>query len=174
MKKLLMLLAVLALVFTLAVGCSSQSGSEEAPEETPEEAQEETNNDEGINVAELEDGTYYAEDDEFSNGWKYNVTIVVKDGKIVDATWNGENEEGGDDKVTLSEKGEYGMVEKGNASAEWHEQAALAEAYLLEVQDPTAIEYTTEEGHTDAIAGATIHVKEFFDLAQKALASNPQ
>ena len=165
MKKLFMLLAVLALVFTLAVGCSSEPAGEETPEETGSE--------EGTETTELEDGTYYAEDDAFSNGWKYNVTIVVEDGKIVDATWNGEAEDGGDDKVTQSTDGRYGMKEKGNASAEWHEQAALAEAYLIEVQDPTAIEYTDDEGHTDAIAGASIHVKEFFDLAQKALASDP-
>jgi hypothetical protein len=62
------------------------------------------------------------------------------------------------------------MVEKGGAQAEWHEQAKAAEAYLLEVQDPTAIEYTDDEGHTDAISGVSIHVIEFFDLVEKALA----
>lgn len=167
MKKLLMLLVVLALVLALAVGCSSTPADEEnqATEETPEE----------VSVGDLEDGTYVAEEPEFGDsGWKYVVTLEVEGGKIVDAQWNGVHEDGGDDKITLSSNGEYGMVEKGDASAEWHEQAALAEEYLLETQDPTEIEYTTDEGHTDAIAGASIHVKEFFDLAQQALASDPQ
>jgi major membrane immunogen (membrane-anchored lipoprotein) len=123
----------------------------------------------------LADGTYKAEDPEFGDsGWKYIVTLEVEGGKIVDAEWNGVHKDGGDDKITQSINGEYGMVEKGNAASEWHEQSALAEAYLLDTQDPTEIEYTSEEGHTDAIAGASIHVKEFFDLAQKALASDPQ
>lgn len=116
------------------------------------------------------DGTYYAEEEEFGNsGWKYTATITVLNGNIVAADWNGVHKDGGDDKDTVSKNGEYGMVEKGGAQAEWHEQAALAEAYLLETQDPTAITYTTEQGHTDAIAGVSIHVVEFFELAEKAL-----
>ncbi|MDK2933851.1 MAG: hypothetical protein PWP27_1661 [Clostridiales bacterium] len=65
------------------------------------------------------------------------------------------------------------MKEKGGAQAEWHEQAEKAEAYLLKTQDPTKITYTDDEGHTDLISGATIHVKEFFDLAKKALDNGP-
>ena len=53
--------------------------------------------------------------------------------------------------------------------APWFEQAQAAEAHLLDIQDPTAIEYTSDEGHTDAISGATIHVVEFFTLAEEAL-----
>ncbi|MDK2800646.1 MAG: hypothetical protein PWQ70_2265, partial [Clostridiales bacterium] len=67
--------------------------------------------------------------------------------------------------------GKYGMKEKGGAQAEWHEQAEKAEAYLLKTQDPTKITYTDDEGHTDLISGATIHVKEFFELANEALAN---
>lgn len=116
------------------------------------------------------DGTYYAEEEDFGNsGWKYTATITVMNGRIVAADWNGIHKDGGDDKDTVSASGAYGMVEKGGAQAEWHEQAALAEAYLIETQDPTAITYTTEQGHTDAIAGVTIHVVEFFELAEKAL-----
>ena len=36
-------------------------------------------------------------------------------------------------------------------------------------QDPTDIALTDDEGHTDAIAGATIKVGNFFELAQEAL-----
>ncbi|GFR36987.1 hypothetical protein PRECH8_02830 [Insulibacter thermoxylanivorax] len=118
------------------------------------------------------DGTYYAEEPDFgSSGWKYTATITVMAGNIVAADWNGIHKDGGDDKDTVSKNGEYGMVEKGGAQAEWHEQAYLAEQYLIETQDPTAITYTTEQGHTDAISGVTIHVVEFFTLAEEALAN---
>lgn len=123
-----------------------------------------------VEAGPYKDGTYYAEEPEFgSSGWKYTATITVMNGKIVAADWNGIHKDGGDDKDTVSKNGEYGMVEKGGAIAEWHEQAYLAEQYLIETQDPTAITYTTEQGHTDAISGVTIHVVEFFTLAEEAL-----
>lgn len=123
-----------------------------------------------VEAGPYKDGTYYAEEKKFaSSGWKYNATITVMNGNIVAADWNGEHKDGGDDKDTQSANGTYGMVEKGGAQAEWHEQALLAEQYLIEKQDPKAIEYTTEQGHTDAIAGVSIHVKEFFTLAEEAL-----
>jgi major membrane immunogen (membrane-anchored lipoprotein) len=115
------------------------------------------------------DGTYYAEEESFANGWKYTATITVLNGKIIAADWNGINENGGPDKDTVSASGEYGLVAKGGAQAEWHEQAAKAEAFLIEKQDPKAITYTDDKGHTDAIAGVSIHVSEFFELAEKAL-----
>lgn len=37
-----------------------------------------------------EDGVYFTTEDSFaSSGWKYTVTLVVEDGKIVSADWNG-------------------------------------------------------------------------------------
>jgi len=120
------------------------------------------------------DGVYFAQEDEFSgSGWKYNVTLEVKDGKITKAIWNGAHKNGGSDKVSRSESGEYGMVAKGGAMAPWFEQAAAAEAYLLETQDPAAVNYIDDEGHTDSFSGASIHVIEFFTLADKALAAGP-
>ncbi|KUO64068.1 MAG: hypothetical protein APF84_08130 [Gracilibacter sp. BRH_c7a] len=128
----------------------------------------------GAEEGKYEDGIYFAQEDGFSDsGWKYVVTIEVKDGKIVSADWNGANKAGGSDKDTLSASGKYGLVAKGGAQAEWHEQAAKAEAYLVETQDPTKITYKDDEGHTDDIAGVSIHVVEFFDLAEKALANGP-
>lgn len=181
LKKILMLLMVLALVFSFVVGCSSDNADENPPaddqEQTdgddPAEEEEPATGDE-IVVADLEDGTYKAEEDEFSEtGWKYNVTLMVKDGKITEVNWNGENKEGGDDKKTVSENGEYGMVEKGDAIAEWHEQAKAAEDYLIETQDPSPeIDYN-DEGKTDAISGATITVQPLFELSQKALKAGP-
>ncbi|WP_201769239.1 FMN-binding protein [Fervidicella metallireducens] len=117
------------------------------------------------------DGTYHAEQENFDakTGWKETVDLTVINGNIVAANWNAVNKAGGDDKKTQSEKGVYAMKEKGKAQSEWHEQAAKAEAYLLEKQDPTAIKYTDAEGHTDAISGVSIHVMGFFKLAEQAL-----
>jgi len=124
----------------------------------------------GSGTKQYKDGTYYAEADDFDeSGWKDTVTIEVKNGKIVSVDWNAINKDGGDDKDTLSRNGGYKMVEYGGAQAEWHEQAEKVEAYLVEKQDPTDIKYKDNDGHTDAISGATIKVKKFFDLAQKAL-----
>ncbi|MNJ51603.1 hypothetical protein D3C77_469130 [compost metagenome] len=76
--------------------------------------------------------------------------------------------EAGEDKKLNSIDGKYGMVEKGGAQAEWHEQAAIAEQYLLEKQDPAAVSFN-DEGKTDAISGVSISLKSYYDLAAKAL-----
>ncbi len=124
--------------------------------------------------AKYADGIYFAQEDQFSkSGWKYNVTLEVDGGEIVKAVWNGANINAGPDKVSLSKSGKYGMVKNGGASAPWYEQAAAAEAYLLKTQDPAAITYKDDAGHTDAFSGASIHVIEFFTLAEKALAAGP-
>jgi major membrane immunogen (membrane-anchored lipoprotein) len=158
MKKVLVTLLVVFLTIGVA-GCAKDNS-------TP------TNNT-GIPET-LADGTYFAQEDFFpGSGWKYVVTLEVKEGKIVSADWNGAHVNGGKDKKTSSIDGDYGMVAKGGAQAEWHEQAALTEAYLIETQDPTGITYTSEEGHTDDIAGVSIHVSEFYDLVQEALAAGP-
>jgi len=116
------------------------------------------------------DGAYHAEQANFAdNGWKETVDITVINGNIVAANWNAVHKDGGDDKKTQSVSGAYGMVAKAKAQSEWHEQAAKAEAFLLEKQDPTAMEYSDNEGHTDAITGVSIHVNSFFQLAEEAL-----
>ena len=126
-------------------------------------------------ATEYEDGVYFAAEPNFSEetGWRYCVTLEVEDGEIVMAEWNGANVAGYEDKVNRSESGKYGMVERGGAIAPWYEQAAKAEEYLLQTQDPTDINYTDEAGSTDAISGVTIHVREFFTLAAEALEEGP-
>ncbi len=114
------------------------------------------------------DGGYYTEGDAFNNGWKETVKLTVLYGNIVSANWNALPEEGDLDKKTASMEGEYGMVAKGGAQAEWHEQAMAVEARLIESQDPKSVE-TDSDGYTDAIAGVSIHVNGFFELVQKAL-----
>lgn len=116
-----------------------------------------------------EDGAYHAELDEFSHGWKDYVDLTVIGGYIVAAHWDAYPEEGDMHKYEYSKEGKYGMVENGGAQSQWWEQVDKAEAYLLEIQDPSKIEYTSEEGHVDSISGVTIHVKELFGLAEEAL-----
>ncbi len=66
------------------------------------------------------------------------------------------------------------MVEAGGAQSPWHEQAAIAEAHLLETQDPTDIQYADDNYHTDAISGVSIGVSPLFKLAEQALSAGPQ
>src|SRR5690606_2219289 len=117
------------------------------------------------------DGIYYAQEKEFTKGFKNFAHIAVVNGTIVAVDFNAIVEEGDVlDKDNLSRSGAYGLVEKGGAQAEWHEQVAKAEAHLIKTQDPEKTSYIDDEGHTDDIAGVYIHVKEFFDLAKQALA----
>jgi major membrane immunogen (membrane-anchored lipoprotein) len=124
---------------------------------------------------EFEDGFYFAEEDGFSErtGWKYVVMMTVENGEITEVQWDGAHKSAGYSKDYQSKNGMYGMVEKGGAQAPWYEQADAAEEYLLEKQDPLAINYKDEEGHTDDISGVTIHVVEFFDLVEKAIEMGP-
>lgn len=161
MKKVKSLMTVIALGSALVLsGCG---GNQSTPATT----------DQGKQDAKYQDGTYFAQQDAFAKGWKYMVTIEVKDGKIASADWNGANEKGGPDKDALSASGQYGLVAKGGAQAEWHEQAEKAEAYLVQTQDATKINYKDDEGHSDDIAGVSVSVKDFFELAKKALDAGP-
>jgi major membrane immunogen (membrane-anchored lipoprotein) len=123
----------------------------------------------------LKDGKYFAEQDGFgSSGWKSQVVLEVKGGKITAANWNGvSNIAGAADKKAYDKAGKYNMVKFGKAQAEWYQQAEKVEQYLVKTQDYKFNKYSDAEGHTDAISGASIHVKEFFDLAQKAIAAGP-
>jgi major membrane immunogen (membrane-anchored lipoprotein) len=121
------------------------------------------------------DGVYFAQDGGFaSSGWKEQVVITVQGGKIVKAAWNGtSNIAGAADKRSYDAAGKYDMVKFGKAKAEWNAQAKAVEDYLVRTQDIGFNKYKDAEGRTDAISGASIHVKPFFELAGKALASAP-
>ncbi|MFZ5945466.1 MAG: hypothetical protein ACOYVD_15290 [Bacillota bacterium] len=159
-KKILALLLVGMLLISLA-GCGA---NQPAPKEEPKKAE-----------GKYKDGIYFAQEDDFSkkSGWKAVVTIEVKDGKIAKVDWNGAHKSGGPSKKDFSKLGQYPMVEQGGAKAPWHEQAAKAEAYLIEKQDPSAITYKEDNYKSDDIAGVTIGVSPLFKLAEKALANGP-
>src|SRR5690606_8541323 len=119
------------------------------------------------------DGVYYAEGAMTDSGWQDVVALKVEGGKITEANWNALSKDGGLDKKSFDKAGKYGMKAKAGAQADWYEQAEKAEAYLLEKQEPAAISYTDDQGHTDAISGVSIHVKELFELAAEALEAGP-
>ncbi|MFO7887062.1 MAG: hypothetical protein R6U59_01990 [Eubacteriales bacterium] len=173
MKKILVFILVMVLVLSGVVACSPAEESEEPAEESEEPAEE---SEEPANKVNYEDGIYYAEQDEFGGtGWKYHVILTVEDGEFVDAQWKGTNIVPQTNKYDQSVNGEYGMVAYGDASSYWYEQADATIDYFLENQSVEVPEdfYTDEDGHTDAIAGVSIHVVEFFDLAEKAVANGP-
>jgi len=119
--------------------------------------------------AKLKDGFYFAEDSAFqASGWKDQVVLEVKGGNIIAATWNGINNKGVEDKKTESAAGRYGMVKASKIAKEWHEQAAAVEKYLVDTQD-TAFSKFTDTGSTDAITGASLGVKGFYDLVKAAI-----
>ena len=124
-----------------------------------------------VSLGPYTDGGYYASDDAFgSSGWKSFVSFLVKNGNIVEVYWSAVNE-AKDDKKAFDMAGNYNMVKFGGAQAEWYQQAASVEQYLLATQDPKKITYKDAEGHTDDIAGATIHVNDFYALVEKAFAA---
>ncbi|TCK93364.1 major membrane immunogen (membrane-anchored lipoprotein) [Natranaerovirga hydrolytica] len=156
MKKSLSIVLVLLLAL-LVTGCK-----------------ESTSTADNFDLSQYEDGIYFATEDDFSErtGWKYVVTLEVSDGKITYVDWNGANVNGGRDKKTVDKDGDYNMVEFGGAQAEWYEQAEIAEANLLETQNPYAVTID-EDGKTDDLTGVSITVSEFFSLVEKALSNGP-
>ncbi|ANS77373.1 FMN-binding protein [Paenibacillus yonginensis] len=121
-----------------------------------------------IQMGPYKDGTYHAEGDSFDpeTGWKETTDLVIAGGNIIHANFSGVNEKG-EDKKAYSIAGKYGM-KAGGAAAEWHEEAEKAEAFLVEKQDPAAVTFK-DDGTTDAISGASIHLKDYFDMAAKLL-----
>ena len=177
MRKLLSLLLVLLMVSSLFIGCGKNEEPTTVEETTAAEttAADTTAADTTTAGGELADGIYFATQPTFDaeSGWKTVVTIEVAGGKIVAADWNGANVNAGKDKKTTSADGEYNMVAYGKAQSEWHEQAALAEQYLIDNQSFEGLNYSDAEGHTDSITGVSIHVSDFVDLTQEALAAGP-
>lgn len=173
-KKIINLGLVVVLVLALLAGCAGNQPVDQ-PAATEPEIEEKTQTEEPKEEAKYKDGIYFAQGDEFSpkSGWKSVVTLEVKDGKIAKVDWTGAHISAGADKKTASIEGNYPMVERGGAQSHWHEQAMATEAYLIETQDPKAIEYSDNEGRTDAISGVSIHVNDFYALVEKALENGP-
>jgi major membrane immunogen (membrane-anchored lipoprotein) len=125
-------------------------------------------------TSKLKDGVSFAQDNDFApqGGWKEQVVVTVNRGTITAVNWNGVSNLGVADKKTVAAAGGYGMKKGSKLGLEWHEQAANVEASLLKTQDVGFSKFTGD-GTTDAITGASLHVKSFFDLVNKALAAGP-
>ena len=128
----------------------------------------------GLAFGQTKDGVYFAQDGGFDpkSGWKEQVVVTVSGGKITQVEWNGVSNLGVADKKTVAAAGAYGMKKASKIGAEWDQQAAAAEAYLVKTQNVKFSKFKPN-GSTDAISGATMNVKGFFDLVNKALASAP-
>lgn len=174
MKKASVILSS-ALILGLLAGCGNNTDNAAAPTNAPTETTAPATNsgNAGTEAGQYADGTYYgtaAVDEE--TGWQYFALLTVEGGKITKADWDAFNvKNAGDTKKKLSEDGKYGM-KAGGASSEWHEQAAKAEEFLIEKQDPAAITLN-DEGKTDAISGVSVHVSDFVKAAEAALAAGP-
>jgi len=178
MKKATVILTS-ALALGLLAGCGNNNNNApaatNAPAETTAPAANATNAaNTGTETAKYQDGVYYgtAEADA-KTGWQSFAILTVEGGKITKADWDAFNvKNAGDLKKKVSEDGKYGLVSQGGGQAEWHEQAAKAEAFLIEKQDPAAITVNAE-GKTDAISGVSVGVNDFVVAAQAALAAGP-
>ncbi len=115
-----------------------------------------------------QDGVYTAEADDFGeNGWKDTMSITVAGSYIASVYWDSVDQEGRS-KKELSDAGEYGMVANSDATVSWADQARAVEEYLVENQ--TLSDLTLDdEGRTDAISTATIHIDSFEQLVTEAL-----
>lgn len=120
------------------------------------------------------DGVYFAEDNDFApqGGWKEQVVVTVAGGKITAVNWNGVSNLGVADKKTVAAAGGYGMKKASKLGLEWDQEAANVEAYLVKTQNP-GFNKIRQDGTTDAITGASLHVGGFFALVNKALADGP-
>lgn len=168
MKKVGMMLFSLILVAVVATSCSAEkkpSDTDKAGNAAPTAPVE--------SVDGYADGSYYAEGSlDEQSGWREVIALQVEGGKIVEVNWNAINKNGGSDKKVLSQSGEYGMKAKGNAAAEWHEQAETLEKFLIEKQDLAAI-VVNIEGKTDAVSGVSVTASGFVQLADAALKAGP-
>ena len=120
------------------------------------------------------DGVYFAQDNAFATagGWKEQVVVMVAGGRITKVIWNGVSNLGLPDRKTVAAAGGYGMKKASKLGLEWDQEAAAVEAYLLKSQNP-AFDKFKQDGTTDAISGASLHVWIFYDLLKKALAAGP-
>lgn len=161
-KKLLTLTLIVVLALSLAAcGSSKPAATEPAAQPAQEPAATEPAATEPAPAAEsgLKDGEYKAEQDKYDDyGWKGQILIVVKDGKIssVDFDYvNKDNKLKSEDQGYIKAMEDKTKVNLANAMIE-------LEKTLVETQDVAAV---------NAVSGATATSNDFKALAEKALAN---
>lgn len=121
---------------------------------------------EGTEAQPLKNGTYRAEREEYSQGYRSFVELTVAGGRITAVNWDALKQDSSLTKKQESENGEYIMTPDG---LKWHEQAAAMEAALIETQDPAKLSWRQDDGKTDAYAGVSVDVSDFVQLAAQAV-----
>lgn len=159
LKKLVMMLTIIALVLTTTVGCAPREETP-PPTDTETETPDTTTPDTTTpgDGADLEDGTFNAEGEPDERGYTGQIEITVEGGEITTVDYDEVSEDG----TAKSEDDEYAEKYKavsGFTPAEVYEQL---KADLMEKQDPNAVEI---------ISKATISSEQFKTLAQEAMDS---
>jgi major membrane immunogen (membrane-anchored lipoprotein) len=114
------------------------------------------------------DGWYYGEASAVDGFQTRNtVLITVVNGTIKDVLWNGILQIQGVDpsKIITSAAGKYPMTAPQGA---WHLQATRAAAELVRLQNPASFTVKSD-GTTDAITGVSIQVRDYLNIANRAL-----
>jgi len=109
------------------------------------------------------DGFYFAEQEEFVDGFKYFARLIVENGYIIAVHWNGLHEDG----VRLIT--DLNLEEIDDT---WRDQVERLEKYLLDIQNPMDITFD-DENKTEAVFGVSIEINDFIELAVQALANGP-
>lgn len=110
------------------------------------------------------DGTYSKVSPEADKGYIYELKMTVKDGKITEINWDGQDEEG-NSKKQLAKDGVYVMTEDG---LNWAEQSEALAKYVVDNQSIEGIT-TDENGKTDAVAGVSIAVTGFMEFVSDCM-----
>lgn len=115
-------------------------------------------------AAKFVDGTYSTVSPEAEKGYIYELKMTVKDGKITEIDWDGQDEEG-NSKKQLAKDGVYVMTEDG---LNWAEQSEALAKYVVDNQSIEGIT-TDENGKTDAVAGVSIAVTNFMEFVSDCM-----
>lgn len=112
----------------------------------------------------LHDGTFYARSEKASaDGYVDYCEIVVKGGRIVSCSWDGEDESTHKTRSEDSISGDY----KSNGDI-WAEQAYRVAKHMVLVQDPVKLAMKSD-GKTEIIDGVTIDISMFVSLVGECI-----
>lgn len=117
-------------------------------------------------IAGLTDGTFRETQHEADEaGYKDFVEIVIKDGRIVQVTWDATQTDGGINRAKSSVDGSYVLPDN---KVIWAAQAYAMQNKLIEVQDPAKIAIKSD-GTTEVVTDVSVSVNAFLTLANKCI-----